>query len=120
MEISLASLFSSILKVQKRKYCLYNYHTNYTESIYKRLNLYNRAKNICKIYRIKISNQLHESKKIALREGEYYIVHLFSQLGRDTFNSLWVEAVVEPVCVCPECPVSFSGGEGGEKGVSVV
>ena len=35
----------------------------------------------------------------------------------DAFNSLWVEAVLESVCFCPECPVSFSRGKWGEKGV---
>ena len=32
------------------------------------------------------------------------------------FNSLWVGAVLKSVCICFESPVSFSGGEWGEKG----
>ena len=39
-------------------------------------------------------------------------------MGVCIFNSLWVEVVLELVCFCLECPVSFSRGEWGEKGVS--
>lgn len=35
-------------------------------------------------------------------------------------DGLWVEALVQSLCLCPECPVAFARGEEGEEWVSRV